>query len=600
MQPIRFKALAAIVSICLLGLISIGSSLWFATATESDAAAINVSGSLRMQSWRLSEQVLVPELTSEESLARLIEIFDHSINRPSLSKLAGRNDELGRSYAALLEEWSGHMRPLLLDPGTRVEFIENVPGFVDRIDSLVNALQQNTENKLRILFVIAVLMLCGIVCIGIFSIRFIRLNLFMPIGDLSRAAEKVSGGDFNDLELTYRGNNELGQLTRTFSGMSRDLSRLYDNLEEQVSRQTRSLEQSNTALQLLYEASQTLGVNPYDERELRHLLDRWKQLLELDSCYVCLTANTGNPRLQSVCPEGDSLDGICNKGECIQCIRHPNSDWQFALQLKEQQFGYLQVITRSGKRLSDESRQWLKTFCDMVATSLYRSSSENNERRLLLIEERSVIARELHDSLAQALSYQKIQVVRLRRQLVKLGVDESVDSVVEELREGINSAYRQLRELLNTFRLNMSEGSLEDALANTLREYRKRAENIDFQLDYQLRFCSIHAHHQIHVLQIVREALVNIIQHAGASAAKVSCSQLPEGRVQVIIDDDGRGFNSIDDKGGRAHPGRSSDRSYGHYGTTIMEERAASLDGQLSFCRSPLGGARVNLEFAAA
>ena len=583
-------------SICLLGLISIGSSLWFATVTDSDAAAINVSGSLRMQSWRLSEQVLVPELTSEVALIRLIEVYDHSINRPSLSKLSDRNDHLGSSYVALLAEWNGHMRPLLVEPETRAEFIASVPDYVDRIDSLVNALQQNSENKLRILFVVAVLTLCGIVCIGIFSIRFIRLNLLMPMGDLSRAAEKVSGGDFNDLRLTYTGNNELGQLTQTFSAMSRDLSRLYGNLEEQVSRQTHSLEQSNTALQLLYEASQTLGVNPYDERELMHLLDRWKQLLELDSCYVCLTANTGNPRLQSVCPEGDSLEGICRKGECTQCIRQPNSDWQFALQLKDQQFGYLQVITRPGKVLSDESRQWLRTFCDMVATSLYRSSSENNDRRLLLIEERSVIARELHDSLAQALSYQKIQVVRLRRHLERMGADESIDAVVEELREGINSAYRQLRELLNTFRLNISEGSLEDALVNTLREYRSRAESIDFQLDYQLRFCSIQAHHQIHVLQIVREALVNIIQHAGASSAKVSCTQLPEGRVQVIIDDDGRGFGAVDDSTGTVCP----DRSYGHYGTTIMAERAASLVGQLTLCRSPLGGARVNLEFSAA
>ena len=549
-----------------------------------------------MQSWRLSEQVLVPELTSEVSLARLIDIYDHSINRPSLSKLADRSDHLGSSYVALLAEWNGHMRPLLLDPATRVEFIESVPDYVDRIDSLVNALQKNSENKLRILFVVAILMLCGIIGIGIFSIRFIRLKLLMPIGDLSRAAEKVSGGDFSDLKLTYRGNNELGQLTETFSAMSRELSQLYGNLEEQVSRQTRSLEQSNTALQLLYEASQTLGINPYDERELMHLLDRWKQLLKLDSCYVCLTANTSNPRLQSVCSEGDSLEGICRKGECTQCIRHPNSDWQFALQLKDQQFGYLQVITRSGQELSEESRQWLRTFCDMVATSLYRSSSENNERRLLLIEERSVIARELHDSLAQALSYQKIQVVRLRRQWEKLGADESIDAVVEELREGINSAYRQLRELLNTFRLNMSEGSLEDALANTLREYRNRAENIDFQLDYQLRFCSIHAHHQIHVLQIVREALVNIIQHADASSAKVTCSQLAEGRIQVVIDDDGRGFGGPGKEPGSVRP----ERNYGHYGTTIMEERAASLEGQLTIGYSPLGGARVNLEFAAA
>lgn len=166
-----------------------------------------------------------------------------------------------------------------------------------------------------------------------------------------------------------------------------------------------------------------------------------------------------------------------------------------------------------------------------------------------------------------------------------MGLEESVHLVVEDIREGVNNAYRQLRELLNTFRLSMSFGSLEEALQQTMKEYSKRDESVKFNLDYRLRFCHLDAHHQIHVLHIVREGLVNVIQHSGAKQATVVCEQVAPEKVQVLIDDDGSGFGK-------------EISTPGHYGTTIMQERAESLGGQLYFESSGLGGARVRLEFS--
>ncbi len=545
-----------------------------------------------MQSWRLTEQVLIPELTSQEALAKLIDIYDNSINNPTLKKLESRTDRLGGSYRAVLNEWNSDMKPMLANPEKYPLFISLVPDYVDRIDSMVYALQHNTEQKLTYLFIAALILFMGILAIGFIAIQFIQHNLLEPIRDLSMAARKVRSGEFKNLSLSYNAENETGRLTQTFKLMANDLADLYGHLEDKVEEKTLALEQSNTALQLLYDASRTLGFNPYDSPEVAHLVEGWKQLLKLDSCYICLSDTADSIRLKRIAAMDELPTKECGKADCLGCVNHGNhrklhrsqQQWQFDISLKGRCFGFLSVTTRLDKELTDESQQWLQTFSDIVATSLYQGDSRTQERRILLMEERAVIARELHDSLAQALSYQKIQVVRLKRQLSRHDEIPAVSNVMNELQDGLNNAYRQLRELLNTFRLTVSDNDLEAALENTLAEYRNRAPKLEYSLDYQLRYCPLDAHYQIHLLQIIREALANVVQHADAEKVIILCRQNEDNQVVVTIDDDGRGISI-------------SPEVSGHYGTTIMKERASTMGGVLSFDRAPIGGARIALEF---
>lgn len=211
-------------------------------------------------------------------------------------------------------------------------------------------------------------------------------------------------------------------------------------------------------------------------------------------------------------------------------------------------------------------------YADMQAQIDERTQTLVQERASsALQEERSVIARELHDSLAQALTYQKMQLALLQAHLEQqLPDDPTWRESMGTLRSNVNEGYRKLRELLSTFRLQLNYTSLDEALAATVREFQP---NTRTRLEVQGRFGKLRLppQHEIHVLHIIREALTNVIKHAAASQASVNIEH--SGRqVSVSIADDGVGLAGS----------KTVEDGYGHLGLRILYERAAQLQGDLT------------------
>ncbi|OYY77836.1 MAG: histidine kinase, partial [Hydrogenophilales bacterium 16-62-9] len=187
-----------------------------------------------------------------------------------------------------------------------------------------------------------------------------------------------------------------------------------------------------------------------------------------------------------------------------------------------------------------------------------------------------------HDSLAQSLSYMKIQVSRLKPLIDNPQRGDEAREVLEELREGLNSAYRQLRELLTTFRLRIEGEGLPSALQATVAEFSNRGD-MPITLEVHLAGCKLTPNEEIHALQIVREALSNVLNHAQARHAQVSVNCDSDGSVSAIVTDDGVGIHAA--------------AGMHHYGMAIMEERAQSLGGRLMVENLPDVGTRVTLHF---
>ncbi len=196
------------------------------------------------------------------------------------------------------------------------------------------------------------------------------------------------------------------------------------------------------------------------------------------------------------------------------------------------------------------------------------------------MEERAAIARELHDSIAQSLSCMKMQISCLQMQGDALPQESR--ELLGQIRHELNASWRQLRELLTTFRLQLNEPGLKAALVASCQEFSARL-GFPVVLDYQLPPRLVPSHQAIHLVQIAREALNNAFKHADASEIRVSVT-LQEGQVRLCVADNGRG---LPDNAGRTN----------HYGLIIMRDRAQSLRGDCQVRRRAEGGTEVVVTF---
>ncbi len=226
----------------------------------------------------------------------------------------------------------------------------------------------------------------------------------------------------------------------------------------------------------------------------------------------------------------------------------------------------------------------METIASVLALAISNPSRDVRDHRMALLEERNAIARELHDSLAQSLAYMKIQLARLQAVLPPELAQDDAGQIARAIREGIDSAYRQLRELLTTFRTSMHAHGLASTLEAVAEELSSRSQ-VQISIDNRIRQIRLTVNEELHVTQIVREALTNVIHHARASTALVQLSSSGN-QVTVLIEDNGRGITTED---GGEH----------HYGLSIMRERTRSLGGKLDIRAVP-NGSRVTLTFVPA
>ena len=228
----------------------------------------------------------------------------------------------------------------------------------------------------------------------------------------------------------------------------------------------------------------------------------------------------------------------------------------------------------------------LRITASLLSIAAKIDGHDQEARRVAVLEERAAIARELHDSLAQSLSFMKIQLARLQSFQAHGHFDSSnsVQTITSQLRQGLDNAYRELRELLATFRVHMDVRGLGFAIDSAIEEFSQRS-GLPISLDNRLVGAPLTVNEEFHVLHVVREALSNILHHASAKTVWIAMALQENGTAVITIDDDGVGYRP-----------REFNLS-SHHGQTIMKERAASLGGTIDIAPRDNGGTRVRLKF---
>lgn len=606
-QSIAIQVLIPMLVIGLLALTSMLVSLLVTLNTQHDAEAINIAGSMRMQSYRIAVLLQQAEAGAEDgdalisTLADERRTFSEKLYQSSITQVAAESGEAGlkHAYQQVAANWEQRMAPVLLSlmsgespsretlAAARSEYLGHVAEHVGDIDQLVLSIQQNTEEKIELLGMYEGLSIFLSFLALVFIVMRTDQNLVRPLKDLVRAAEHTSVGDFS-YRTYYEAVNEIGLLCSTFNDMSASLARHYRKLEDMVDEKTAQLQRSNQMLDFLYSTAQRLSEGIGGHETFSEIITDLKALTGIPRVSLCLANEANTDKYELILPVGE--EHACLIGDCRSCFMRPDSEHQvhgemaFSIEDASDNFGFLYINTGSNLALEPWQRRLIEAVVEQLAAAMALQYREGLSRRLMLFEERSIIARELHDSLAQSLSYMKMQVARLVRLFDRDAPEEQLREGLEDLQQGLNAAYRHLRELLTTFRLKLDAPSLYQALKATVDEFDRQSEAVAVVLDFQLGNCPLTPNEDIHVLQIIREAMTNAFKHAGANRIELRCERGDDNRVMFLVRDDGVGIAADPDK---EH----------HYGLSTMRERSALLNGSLEIRPGPEKGTEVVLSF---
>lgn len=563
----------------LLGLLGIGGmsmAAWMAGSIEGNAHAINKAGSLRMQSYRLLSEV--PLEGKNTAYIRQIEADQNSIDLLQ----AVERENLQPQFQALRNYWQTTLRDQILTAKHPQDVSANIAVFVGQLDVLVAELEHKTEYHLQQISLIQRGLVAVTLLLLALTIWFLRRHLLAPWRSLLSQASAITNGDFSHRYQRKRvangdAHNEMDILGDSLNSMSLALAELVDNLAQRVAEKTADLQQKNQMLDYLYRVSRQLHTSEPLEARMEPVLKELQSLTPLsgvqlrqyenNSAEVFNEFSNASPR-QPVSPKvGEHAN---DGGESLS----------WSLRDERENYGVLLAQLPPGKNLNDAHQQLISTLLEQLTSTLMLARQAEHQQQLMLMEERSAIARELHDSLAQSLSCLKIQVACL--QMHAAAFSEEDQNVLQQMRDELSTAYRQLRELLTTFRLTLNTPGLRAALQHTVDEFSRRMGlTIDF--DYQIPPRSVPANQGIHLLHIAREALNNAYKHANATQVSLSLNCI-DGEITLRICDNGEGISpNVERKN--------------HYGLIIMQDRASTLHGKCRVARRPDGGTEVTVRF---
>ncbi|SDN06552.1 histidine kinase [Vreelandella arcis] len=612
MRPLHHSLVVRIVALLLIigsmAIASISATIFIAHRSQGDAEAINVAGSLRLYSAQISQALQQAPTNSDEridAINRVTTRFSERLASPALTDRPrlSSNGQADATLTSLNEQWQRDITPLIErakegDSRDIQRAITGLDGFIDAIDDFVTLLEDHNQDKISFLTQLQIWCLVLIGLLLAVALYDLRTHLIMPLRHLIQLSQEIGKRNFA-YRASVNSHDELGQLGQTFNQMAAELATSYQELESRILHKQAELERHNRALQIIHDGSRVLygGGNDLCSsaapmlRELEALLDIGPITLSLHNLH-------DNSDMEILATHSLERPQYCRDLDCVACLEPTQRDSRDKLQSPASRIdnhpqllelpitvgrltlGYLTIGYSSP--ISDSTRQLLNTLSGQLATAIYLQQRIEEQQQLSLIKERTIIARELHDSLAQSLSYLKMQVARLERMQAKAVPVEQQNGVMGDLRDGLNSAYRQLRELLSTFRLSLDKPGLQAALQQTVDEFSERL-GFPITFSYAVPPHLLSANEDVHILQITREALTNTLKHANAQWAGVSLS-FQQAELHLAIEDDGIGLKTS------ASPPM-------HFGLIIMRDRASHINGTLTFNNRPNGGAGVYLCF---
>ncbi|MFY9329158.1 MAG: type IV pili methyl-accepting chemotaxis transducer N-terminal domain-containing protein [Georgfuchsia sp.] len=599
---------------------------------EGGAAAINEAGKQRMRTYGLAyylhqslDATQSPKIALDE-VRRFMRDFESTLHMleigdPQRPLFLPRDRRVQERMRGLRYEWDANIKPQIEKllaasdenerRGLMAAFDISVRRYVPMINELVLMVERSNarDTSLMYLFQNALVLfsLLGTLLLG----YLFRRLVIRPVEMLRAGIERMAASDF-EVRLPVASQDELGELATGFNRMADHLQDLYATLEQRVADKTRSVEEKNRELALLYEVTAYLAEPATLEILCRGVLLKLCDLLGASGGVVRMV-NAATRELEIVVshnmsdtfvkaearlPLGTCLCGnvaaqgasiaqnLAQEPQGVALLKNCMGDGYAAMAAipilsKNQVFGIFTLFFREERMLASDELRLLEAIGQHLGVAIENLRLAVREKEMAVSEERNLLAQELHDSIAQSLAFLNIQAQMLQGSL-RGGQLEVASAELARMREGIQESYDNVRELLVHFRIRVDHAELDDAIRSALEKFEGQTgiETTFNMTDYRASSSAVST---IQVLHIIQEALSNVRKHAAATKVNVDmrCDDVP----RISVHDNGKGFDlaQVVEEGGS------------HVGIGIMRERAHRIGARLEIDAAPGRGTCVTL-----
>jgi len=438
-------------------------------------------------------------------------------------------------------------------------------------------------------------------------------ELLQPLLRLCDWADLMRGVNL-DAQVELPNDSDFTELARDINMLGKMIKNLSRDTEVQLQKHTDHITRESRSLAILYDVASSINVS----HDLSELFDRSLKSLcnNLNASAGIIRQFKGKNKKDVVASIGEINHTFLSSTDRFLSIQYPFDEIQLnriyrvdrleyatvfgvddsvhhekllvlsiLLQYRENVLGAIHLFFPGDTELElDSYSDLLISIGQHLGSAVEKFRLHVEESELLVMQERTRISHELHDSLAQTIASLRIQI-RVIDETFHSEDEKAIWHQMERIEYTIDQANTQLRELIAHFRVPMDEQGLIPSIEEIIRRNQEAAGiPIYFQNEWPEQEFSPDI--ELNVLRIVQECLANIRKHSQAEVVRVLLIYR-EGHNILIIEDDGIGFDesTVVSEGGR------------HLGLNILRDRAREIGAEIDVESEPGDGTRIHLQF---
>ena len=254
------------------------------------------------------------------------------------------------------------------------------------------------------------------------------------------------------------------------------------------------------------------------------------------------------------------------------------------LMVKDVQIGIMVLTHHKENNYNRSARDMVQMFANQATIAIQNAQLYREAQNSAVLEERNRLARELHDSVAQAL-YSISLYTNATRKALGANKMEVVNSHLEELQRTATEAVADMRLLIYELRPPiLDDEGLVEAIRVRLESVEARSDiQFNLEVDGELQLPKMT---ETEVYRVIQEALNNILKHANATYVFVKIIE-DQNHLYVAIQDNGKGFD------------QTLTEKSGGYGFRNIHERIRRIGGTLHIDTAPGQGTSIHIEIRA-